>query len=157
MTWCPNFTGALRQHCTLMTWYYGAQRNMPAQPTTVFNKTLTNLQHGIRTGVSLSTRTNPPQHYSPCHPRNKIVPSRLVHTLWKVATYLGVTFDKRLIWKPHTQRAEGKTRKKLAIMRKLAGTTWGADEQILKTMYEESVRPVLEYSSTAGSTTAKTN
>ena len=37
-------------------------------------------------------------------------------------------------------------------MRKLVGTTWGA-----MTVYEGSVRPVLEYSSTAWSTTAKTN
>ena len=60
------------------------------------------------------------------------------------AIYLGVTFDKRLTWKPHTLRTEGKARKKLVIMRKLAGTTWGANEQILKTVYEGSVRPVLE-------------
>ena len=73
-------TFMLRQHCTLMTWYYGAKRNMPAQPTTGFNKPLTNLQHKLRTGVSLSTRTNPPQHYSPCHQRSKLDPSRLVHT-----------------------------------------------------------------------------
>ena len=44
------------------------------------------------------------------------------------ATYLCVTFDKRLTWKPHTLRTERKARKKLAIMRKLAGTTWGANE-----------------------------
>jgi len=42
-------------------------------------------------------------------------------------------------------------------MRKLAETTWGTNEQILKTVYEGSVRHVLEYSSTAWSTTAKTN
>ena len=80
MTWCPKFPGALRQHCTLLTWYYGAKRNMPAQPTTGFNKPLTNLQHGLRTGVSLSTRTNPPQHYAPCHQRGKLVPSRYTHS-----------------------------------------------------------------------------
>ena len=44
------------------------------------------------------------------------------------ATYLDVTFDKRLTWKTHTLRTEGKARQKLAIMRKLAGTTWGANE-----------------------------
>ena len=59
--------------------------------------------------------------------------------------YLGVTFDKRLTWKPHTLHTEGKARKKLVIICKLAGTTWGANEQILKTVYEGSVRPVLEY------------
>ena len=73
------------------------------------------------------------------------------------STYLGVTFDKRLTWKTHTLRTEGKARKKLAIMRKLAGTTWGTNEQILMTVYEGSVRPVLEYSSTAWYTTANTN
>ena len=62
----------------------------------------------------------------------------------KIVTHLGVTFDKRLTWKPHTLRTEGRARKKLVIMRKLAGTTWGANEQILKTVYEGSVRPVLE-------------
>ena len=50
------------------------------------------------------------------------------------ATYLGVTFDKRLPWKPHTLRTEGKARKKLTIMHKLAGTACGANEQILKTV-----------------------
>ena len=42
-------------------------------------------------------------------------------------------------------------------MRKPAVATWRADEQIIKTVYEGSVRLVLEYSSTAWSTTAKTN
>ena len=73
------------------------------------------------------------------------------------ATYLGVTFDKRLTWKPNIAQVEGKARRKLSIMRKLAGTTWGADEQILKNMYQGTVRPHLEYGSTAWSTTAKTN
>ncbi|XP_060577697.1 uncharacterized protein LOC132734852 [Ruditapes philippinarum] len=42
-------------------------------------------------------------------------------------------------------------------MRKLAGTTWGANEQILKTVYQGTVRPTMEYSSATWSTTAKTN
>ena len=73
------------------------------------------------------------------------------------ATYLGVTFDRRQTWKPHIARAEAKARRKLAILRKLAGTTWGANERILKTVYQGTVRPHLEYGSTAWSTTAKTN
>lgn len=73
------------------------------------------------------------------------------------ATYLGVTFDKRQTWKPHISRVEGTARRKLAMMRKLAGTTWGANEQILKTIYQGTVRPTMEYSSPAWSTTAKTN
>lgn len=58
-------------------------------------------------------------------------------------TYLGVTFDKRQTWRPHIQKAEAKARRKLAFLRKLAGTTWGANEKILKTVYEGTVRPHL--------------
>jgi ribonuclease HI/endonuclease/exonuclease/phosphatase family metal-dependent hydrolase len=72
-------------------------------------------------------------------------------------TYLGVTFDRRLTWKPQIQRAEAKARRRLAILRKLAGTSWGANEKILKAVYEGTVRPHLEYGAPAWSTTAKTN
>ena len=75
----------------------------------------------------------------------------------KVVTYLGVTFDKRQTWNPHIEKAVGKARRRLAILRKLAGTTWGANEKILKTVYQGMVRPHLEYGSTAWSTAAKTN
>ena len=73
------------------------------------------------------------------------------------ATYLGITFDKRQTWKKHIAKAEGKARRKMAILRKLAGTTWGASEKVLTTVYQGTVRPHLEYGSTAWSTTAKTN
>ena len=144
-----NFPGALRQHCTLMTWSYGTKSNMTAQQTTGFNKPLTN--------ESLSTRTNPPQHFT-LSPKKQASPIKIgTQTLKEEdeATYLGVTCDKMLTWKSHTLHTEA--HKKLTIMRKLAGTTWAANEQILKTVYEGSVRPVLKYSSTAWSTTAKTN
>ena len=45
--------------------------------------------------------------------------------------------------------SEGKARQKLMIMRKLAGTTWGTDGQKLKIRYKGTVRPYLEYSSSA--------
>jgi hypothetical protein len=53
-------------------------------------------------------------------------------------TYLGVTFDKRMTWKQHTSitSAEAKARRKMNIMRKLAGTKWCANEQILKSVYQ---------------------
>lgn len=40
--------------------------------------------------------------------------------------------------------AEAKARRKLNIMRKLAGTNWGANEKVLKSVYEGNVRPHLE-------------
>lgn len=72
-------------------------------------------------------------------------------------TYLGVTFDKRMTWKFHINQAEGKARRKLNIMRKLAGTTWGATDRILKSVYQGTVRPHLEYGSTSWMTAAKTH
>ena len=64
-------------------------------------------------------------------------------------TYLGVTFDKRMTWKQQTDKAETRGKARLAIMKKLAGTTWGADAGVLKKMYTGRIRPVLEYGVTA--------
>ena len=73
------------------------------------------------------------------------------------STFLGVKLDSRLTWKPHLEEMEARGRRCLAIMRKLSGTTWGADSKILKTVYTGTVRPVLEYASTSWCTAAKTN
>ena len=73
------------------------------------------------------------------------------------ATYIGVTFDKRQTWKQHIAKVEAKARRRLAILRKLACTTWGASEKILKTVYHRTVRPHLRYGFTAWSSIAKTN
>jgi ribonuclease HI len=72
-------------------------------------------------------------------------------------TYLGVTFDKRMTWKNQTQKAESRAKVRLALMKKLAGTTWGADTKTLKRLYTGRVKPVLEYGMTAWGTTAKSN
>ena len=45
-------------------------------------------------------------------------------------TYLGVTFDKRQTWRYHINGAQAKVRRKLALLRKLAGTEWGAAETV---------------------------
>ena len=43
------------------------------------------------------------------------------------------------------------------IMRKLAGTKWGANEKILKSVYKGNVHPHLEYGSSSWMTAAKTH
>ena len=72
-------------------------------------------------------------------------------------TYLGITLDKRQTWKPQIEKAEAKARRKLALMRKLAGTEWGANEAVLKNVYQGAVRPHLEYGATAWASAAKTH
>ena len=60
-------------------------------------------------------------------------------------TYLGITFDKRLTWKHQIQTAEVKAKTRLALMRRLAGTSWDPDLLTLKKVYTGYVRPSLEY------------
>ena len=72
-------------------------------------------------------------------------------------TYLGVTFDRRLTWTKHTNTACSRAKLRISIMKKLAGTDWGADQSILKKLYVGRVRPVLEYGIAAWGTTSESN
>ena len=71
------------------------------------------------------------------------------------ATYLGITFDKRQTWKTYISRAEAKARRKLALLRKLTGTQWGAAETVLRNVYIGTIRPHLEYGPTTLSSASK--
>ena len=64
-------------------------------------------------------------------------------------SFLGVTLDKRLTWRTHIQAANNKASRKLHLMKKLSGTTWGANTKVLKQVYTGAVRPVMEYGSSA--------
>ena len=63
--------------------------------------------------------------------------------------FLGVKLDTRLPWKPHIEDMEKKGIKKLAVLKKLSGTHWGANSKILKIIYMGAVRPSLEYGASA--------
>ena len=73
--------------------------------------------------------------------------------------FLGVKLDTRLTWKgkPQIEKMERSSLQKLALMRKLARTSWGADSSILTKVYTATVRPTMEYASTTWGTAAKTN
>ena len=72
-------------------------------------------------------------------------------------TFLGIKMDARLTWKPQIEEMERKGIRKLALLKKLAGTTWGAECRLLSTVYTGVVRPTMEYASTSWSTASKTN
>ncbi|GFR92518.1 LOW QUALITY PROTEIN: reverse transcriptase-like protein [Elysia marginata] len=89
-------------------------------------------------------------------------------------TFLGISLDKRLTWKPHIQKINQKLDKRLTwkphiqkinqkairrsqIMKKLSGTKWGANSKILRQVYQGYIRPVMEYASPAWSTAATSN
>ena len=81
----------------------------------------------------------------------------LFFTFCRLQAWNVCTFDKRLTWRQQTEKAEARAKVRLALMKKLAGTTWGADTVTLKRLYTGRVRPVLEYGMTAWGTTAKSN
>ena len=72
-------------------------------------------------------------------------------------TFLGVKLDQRLTWKPHIQETENRAIRKLGLMKKLSGISWGANSKILKQVYTGAVRPTMEYALTALGTASKTN
>ena len=72
-------------------------------------------------------------------------------------TFLGVTLDPRLTWKPHLETTAKKSIRKLGLLKKLAGTSWGADTKILKRVYTGAIRPVMEYATTSWATASTTN
>ena len=79
------------------------------------------------------------------------------HTLREeeTPTYLGITFDKRLTWKAQLQKNQTKAKIRMALMKKLAGTKWGANHSVLKKMYVGRIRPTLEYGMSATCTASK--
>ena len=72
-------------------------------------------------------------------------------------TYLGVKLDRKLTWSPQINSMHSKGIRKMALMKKLAGTKWGANTKVLTQVYTATVRPHMEYASNAWSTAAKTN
>ena len=72
-------------------------------------------------------------------------------------TYLGEKLDRKLTWSPHISTMHSKGLRKMVLMKKLAGTKWGANMKILTQVYTATVRPHMEYASSAWSSAAKTN
>ena len=72
-------------------------------------------------------------------------------------TYLGVKLDRKLTWSPHISTMRSKGLRKMALMKKLAETKWGANMKILTQVYTAAVRPHIEYACSAWSSAAKTN
>ena len=71
--------------------------------------------------------------------------------------YLGVTFDPGLTWTKHIENVQAKGIKRTGLLKKLAGTDWGANMNVLKKTYVGYVRPVMEYGISAWGTAANTN
>ena len=60
-------------------------------------------------------------------------------------TYLGVTLDCTITYKPHLRKAAAKTRTRNNLVHMLAGTTWGAGAKTLRTSALALCYSVAEY------------
>ena len=60
-------------------------------------------------------------------------------------TYLGVTLDCTLTYKPHLRKVAAKTRTRNNLVHMLAGTTWGAGAKTLRTSALALCYSVAEY------------
>ena len=72
-------------------------------------------------------------------------------------TYLGVTFDTRLTWKKQTEKCLKRGMQRTPLIKKMAGSKWGTNNNILKNTYHGYVRPVLEYGISCWGQTASSN
>ena len=60
--------------------------------------------------------------------------------------YLGVTLDQKLTLFDHIQEVKHKASARLGIVKKLAGTKWGAKPNVLRSLYMGAVRSQMDYS-----------
>jgi hypothetical protein len=67
----------------------------------------------------------------------------------KTVTYLGITFDHHLTWRPHLHNIIQKAYQRLNLLKRLTGTTWGLQPAIILNTYKVFLRPVLTYGFTA--------
>ena len=64
---------------------------------------------------------------------------------------------RKLTWSPHISTMHSKPPRKIVLMKKLAGTKWGANMKTLTRVYTATVRSHMEYTSNAWSSAARTN
>ena len=61
------------------------------------------------------------------------------------ARFLGLILDSRLRWSEHVKDLKTRVTKRLAILKCLSHTTWGADRVMMMRLYHASVRSVIDY------------
>jgi len=59
--------------------------------------------------------------------------------------FVGIIFDHKLSFLPHIRHLKDKCTKALNVLRVVAHTTWGADQQTLIRLYRSLIRSKLDY------------
>ena len=71
--------------------------------------------------------------------------------------FLGLTFDSRLTWGPHTLLLKSKCQADLRLLSMVSRNNWGSDANILRTLYISLIRSKLDYGSFLYSGASKSN
>ena len=69
----------------------------------------------------------------------------LLYTLHVYTKFLGLIFDKKLSFVPHLQYLRKKCMKALNLLRVVAHSRWGSDENTLLHLYRSLIRSKLDY------------
>ena len=132
---------------TQMIWQYGQLRKPLVQHKPECRMPSAKWNSGQKTGVSPSMRAKQPQCFfslltKPEQFRLKVNGHDIPAS--STMKYLGVTFDQRLSLSKHILDISSRATLRMRILKKLAGTQWGANLKTLKQVYIGSVRLVLE-------------
>ena len=65
------------------------------------------------------------------------------------ARFLGLIFDSKLTWNDHVDYIIDKCKKRLNVMRAVAGNKWGASKKVLLIIYRSLIRSILDYGAIA--------
>ncbi|GFU67776.1 probable RNA-directed DNA polymerase from transposon BS [Trichonephila clavipes] len=129
---------------------------------TAINTTLSDIQifaeqHKLIFNVSKSTSsffTTNRRLYN-CQPQIFMENKSLLYE--KTPKYLGYILDPEILSNKHTDYVINKGRKRLDLLKYIAGRDWGADSGTLRLTYTSLIRPVLEYGSQIYFSASRTN
>ena len=107
---------------------------------------------GMSTGVFLSIRANvsPPSsqwdpHQANLQPNLLLLGSRLRFN--PTPTFLGVTFDRTLLFSKHVSSLKAKFFPRLKALRCISASSWGPSKKSLSLLYKSFLRSLLTYAS----------
>jgi ribonuclease HI/exonuclease III len=115
----------------------------------------------VTTVYSLDNKDNF-NKFDPLDPSGRIPPTMFINDKMlpyeAYPTLLGIKMDGQLTFGKHVEKVKKKMASKRYVMNALAGKSFGADEQILRTIYTACIRSVADYGSAVWAThTAPSN
>jgi ribonuclease HI len=147
------------QNCEMIgyadDWYLFTSQKHIKDAEPVLQKALDNIERWTqKTGFNISIEKTKGIVFTRSRPRNgrpalnlKLQGQQIEEVM--ALKILGLTFDCKLNWNTHIKDAKTRAKKRLNILRCLAGTEWGADRDVLLRTHSAVVLSALRYGETA--------